>query len=252
MPRTAQHQPDGAANLRQVGLEMIALSRVGHGPVALQRAVQIRRRPSGVADDDAIGDPGGVAGCRNQAVPHDFPHELDATEELDPRHELRSAPEFRGSHLLGRAAFQRYQGSNQVRATVRQSKRHGAPHGVGDDERVSEAERVEGGGDSVGLREEGIIRVSRSPGPARAERLDDGRLVSGLLEQRQQFPEAERGAEEAGDQNDGLASARGDHVERLTAGHGHAEASAAIGGDGGREQHPERHLSPWRGTSADR
>src|SRR2546422_10668426 len=89
------------------------------------------------------------------------------------------------------------------------------------------SQRIAHARDAARLGGERVVRARRPRGRADPERLDYDRAVAGRVQQGNEGAEAELRAEQAGDQDHGLAHARGFDLQRLRRGERNLEATGA-------------------------
>src|SRR2546422_8536257 len=94
------------ADLPEVRREPLALARLRHRHIGLERSPEIVRGPGRVAVDDLIGHPRRVARCGDQTAPDLGSDQSFAAEQLDPRRELDRPTEAAGRRGLGGAAVE--------------------------------------------------------------------------------------------------------------------------------------------------
>src|SRR5436190_9805275 len=106
------------------------------------------------------------------------PDEPDPAEQLDPWRKPERALERRRDRSLGRPALDRQQSPNEIRPPVAEPERLGAADRMRKDEGIAHVQRVEHGGDAIGLGGERVIRLLGPGGRADAQRLDDDRPIT--------------------------------------------------------------------------
>src|SRR3989442_11192149 len=87
------------------------------------------------------------------------PDESDPAEQLDPWSKRERALERRRDRSLGRPALDRQQSPNEIRPPVAEPERLGAADRMREDEGIAHVQRVEHGGDAIGLGGERVIRL---------------------------------------------------------------------------------------------
>src|SRR6266566_3277802 len=112
-----------------------------------------------------------------------YPRTVESVTQLGSPEESMSIPRI----------FRRM---SRIRPPVAEPERLGAADRMREDEGVAHVQRVEHGGDAIGLGGERVIRLLGPGGRADAQRLDDDRPITRADEERDQLAETERRAEE--------------------------------------------------------
>ena len=214
-PCSAHDEAHRAADLAEVRREPLALARLRHRQIRLERPVQIARGPGRVAVHDLIGHPRRIARRGDQAAPDLGSDQSRAAEQLDPGCELDRPTETAGRSGLGGAAVERHDAPNQIGPPIREPVGDCGADRMRDDDRVANAQEVECGGHSIGLGGERIVGVLGPGRGADPERLDHDRAVPRVDEPRQHAAVAKRRSEQPRNEHDGVARSADRYPYRL-------------------------------------